>query len=72
MIIALANVHWPIILLQHNSSELLRLESLSDWFEQTNMLGVLKGSFIIDYSGDSYLIIEDLLQVSNMLIHSSL
>ncbi|MCL1050440.1 DUF4144 domain-containing protein [Shewanella abyssi] len=56
----LAQVSWPIILLQQNSNDLLRLESRLDWFEQTELLGVLQGSFIIDYSGDSYLITEDI------------
>ncbi|QQX80955.1 hypothetical protein JK628_03530 [Shewanella sp. KX20019] len=59
MMFTLEQVSWPIILLQKNSNELLRLESLPDWFEKTELLGVLQDSFIIDYCGDSYLIIED-------------
>ncbi|PKG56394.1 DUF4144 family protein [Shewanella sp. GutDb-MelDb] len=59
MTITLAQVNWPIVLRQQNSSELLRLETMHDWLEQTGMLGVLTGSFIVDYSGNSYLIAED-------------
>jgi hypothetical protein len=59
MTTTLEQVSWPIVLLQQNSSELLRLESMLDWSEQTAMLGLLQGSFIVDYSGNSYLLAED-------------
>lgn len=59
MNILLEQVNWPTILLQQDSDDLLRLESLADWHEQTAMLGVLKGNCIIDYMGVSYKIIEE-------------
>lgn len=60
MSILLDQVNWPIILQQQDSDDLLLVESLLDWSDQTEMLGVLKGSFVIDYNGNSYLISEDL------------
>ena len=60
MSILLDQINWPVILLQQGSDDLLLVESLLDWSEQTGMLGVLKGSYIIDDTGNSYLISEDL------------
>lgn len=59
MAILLDKVNWPIILQQQGSDDLLLVKSLQDWPEQTNMLGVLKGSYIIDNTANSYLISED-------------
>lgn len=59
MAILLDKVNWPIIVQQQDSDDLLLVESLQDWPEQTEMLGVLKGSYIIDNTGSSYLISED-------------
>ncbi|MEZ9199957.1 DUF4144 family protein [Shewanella sp. 10N.286.54.B9] len=56
MTMQLAQLRWPIILLQKGSDDLLRIESLTDWCEQTAMLGVLQDSVIIDYDASSYLI----------------
>lgn len=60
MNIRLEQVNWPIILQQQGSDDLLLIESLLDWSEQTDMLGVLKGSYVIDYTGNSYLVSTDL------------
>ncbi len=60
MSILLEQVNWPVILLQQDSVDLLLVESSLDWSEQTDMLGVLKGSYIIDDTGNSYLINKDL------------
>lgn len=59
MAILLDKVNWPIIVQQQDSDDLLLVESLQDWPEQTEMLGVLKGNCIIDYIGVSYKIIEE-------------
>ena len=59
MSILLDQVNWPIILQQQDSDDLLLVESLLDWSDQTEMLGVLKGSFVIDYNGNSYQIVEE-------------
>jgi len=60
----LDKMNWPIALMQKHSNDIIKLDSTTDWLEQTAMLGPLTGSALLDYNGNSYVIEhEDPLQL---------